>query len=141
MAKLPLPPSDEAIRELQEQGMERLGIRPCVWQAKVALHLLSKLSMVSISATGSGKTITFWLPMMREKGLTLIITPLKTLGHQIAMESCHLNFPAVSITAELLGENTNLVQVIILGRPLRIGSSLFCIENPFRCIPYSSNVP
>src|SRR5258708_30074678 len=96
-----------------------------VWQAKVALHLLSKSSMVSISATGSGKTVTFWLPMMREHGLTLIITPLKTLGHQIAMESCCLNFPAVSITAELLGEHPNLVQVIILGRWFGVSSSHF----------------
>jgi len=64
MVKLPLAPSDEAIQELQKQGMERLGIWPCVWQAKVTLHLLSKSSMVSISATGSGKTVMFWLPMM-----------------------------------------------------------------------------
>ena len=68
-------------------------------------------SLVSISATGSGKSCVFWLPMQYEKGITLIIVPLKTLSQQLADESSHEGFQSVSVTAELLGELPNLLDV------------------------------
>ncbi|KAF8328526.1 P-loop containing nucleoside triphosphate hydrolase protein, partial [Cantharellus anzutake] len=84
--------------------------RACIWQCMVALSLLAKRNVVSISATGSGKTMTFWLPMLREKGITFIVTPLKSLGSQLSDESIKKGFPSVSITAELLGEKPGLVK-------------------------------
>ncbi|KAF8327973.1 P-loop containing nucleoside triphosphate hydrolase protein, partial [Cantharellus anzutake] len=83
----------------------------CIWQCMVALSLLAKRNVVSISATGSGKTMTFWLPMLREKGITFIVTPLKSLGSQLSNESIKKGFPSVSITAKLLGEKPGLVKV------------------------------
>jgi len=66
---------------------------------------------VSISATGSGKSLTFWLPMPYENGLTLIIVPLKNLGQQLADESSWRGFHAVSITRELLGMSPTMFEV------------------------------
>ncbi len=77
----------------------------------VALSLLAKRNVVSILAMGSGKTMTFWLPMLHEKGITFIVTPLKSLGSQLSNESVKKGFPSMSITAELLGEKPGLVKV------------------------------
>ena len=49
--------------------------------------------------------------MQYEKGITLIIVPLKTLSQQLADESSCEGFWGVSVTAELLGESPNLLDV------------------------------
>ena len=49
--------------------------------------------------------------MLHETGLTVIITPLRSLRNQVALESATKGFPAVSITAEVLGENPKLVTI------------------------------
>ena len=103
--------SGDQIASFRTDAEAKFGVRPCLWQCEVALRLLARENLVSISETGSGKTLTFWLPMMREKGLTIIITPLKTLGRQIAEQSLQYGFRGVSITAELLGTNPKVVTV------------------------------
>ena len=60
---------------------------------------------------GSGKTMTFWLPMLHEEGITFIVTPLKSLGSQLSDETIQKGFPSMSITAELLGEKPGLIKV------------------------------
>ena len=99
------------IEEIQLDGVKRFGRRPCRWQSEIALQLINGQSLVSISATGSGKSFVFWLPMPYEDGLTLIIVPLKTLGQQLADESSQRGFRAVSVTAELLGETPTVLEV------------------------------
>ena len=91
--------------------MTCFGQRPCQWQSEIALELINKKSLVSISATGSGKSFVFWLPMPYENGLTLMVILLKTLGRQLAEESCQRGSHAVSVTVELLGELPMLIEV------------------------------
>ncbi|KAJ7467071.1 hypothetical protein FB451DRAFT_1002334, partial [Mycena latifolia] len=39
--------------------------RPCLWQLKVVCVILKRVKDVaSIAATGSGKTLTFWMPLL-----------------------------------------------------------------------------
>src|SRR5260370_25112201 len=76
------------VEQLQDESTIRFGQRPCQWQSEIALKLMNGKNLVSISATGSVKSFVFWLPMPYENGLTLIIIPLKTLGQQLADESC-----------------------------------------------------
>src|SRR5260221_13482340 len=109
MASSALLESD--IRKLQDESEARFHVHACIWQCRVALRLLAKKSIVSISAMGSGKTMTFWLPMLHEEGITFIVTPLKSLGSQLSDESIQKGIPSVSITAELLGENPRLIKV------------------------------
>ena len=99
------------ISQLQEECHSFFGWQLCRWQSEIAFKLLQKKSLVSISATGSGKSCVFWLLMQYEKGITLIIVPLKTLSQQLADESSHEGFWGVSVTAELLGELPNLLDV------------------------------
>src|SRR5260370_39530339 len=107
------------IEALRDESERCLYICACNWQCKIAQSLLAKKSLVSVSGTGSGKTIMFWLLMMREEGLTIIIMPLKSLGMQLAEELEQHGWRAVSIMAEVLGESPDLIKVsylpIILG--------------------------
>ena len=108
---LPTAARPSTIQEIQLDGEKCFGQRPCCWQSEIALHLVNGESLVSISATGSGKSFLFWLPMPYEDGLTLIIVPLKTLGQQLADESSRRGFRAVSVTAELLGETLTVLDI------------------------------
>lgn len=99
------------IEQLQIESTAHFGRKPCRWQSEVAFQLLHKKTLVSISATGSGKSFIFWLPMPYENGLTLIIVPLKSLGQQLADESSRRGFRAVSVTAEVLGDSPRLLEV------------------------------
>src|SRR6266478_2671192 len=108
-AELPARPC--TIEQLQLDGMRHFGQKPCQWQSEVAFQLTSKENLVSISTTGSGKSFIFWLPMLYEDGLTIILVPLKNLGQQLANESSWKGFHAVSITAELLGASPALLEV------------------------------
>ena len=99
------------IEQLQLDGMSHFGQRPCCWQSEIAFKLTSAENLVSISAMGSGKSLIFWLPMLYEDGLTIILVPLKNLGQQLADESSRRGFRAISVTAELLGESSTLLGV------------------------------
>ena len=64
------------------------SIHPCGWQVEVSRWLLERQSnLIVISGTGSGKTLTFWMPMLYETAITIVVTPLKALGAQMAKES------------------------------------------------------
>src|SRR5260370_31392360 len=99
------------IKQLQCECVEHFGWQPCQWQSEIAFKLADLENQISISATGSGKSHIFWLPMIYERGLTIIVIPLKSLGQQLADELSHEGFCAVSITKELLGESPTLLDV------------------------------
>src|SRR5258708_28429320 len=109
MASSALLESD--IWKLQDKSKAKFHVCACIWQCRVALRLLAKKSIVSISVMGSGKTMTFWLPMLHEEVITFIVTPLKSLGSQLSNESIQKGFPSMSIMAELLGEKPGLITV------------------------------
>ena len=105
------PPVASDIKKLQDKSKAHFHVCAGIWQCKVALRLLAKENMVSVSVMGSGKTMTFWLPMLYEEGITFIVMPLKSLGSQLSEESIQKGFPSVSVTAELLGERPRLIKV------------------------------
>ncbi|KAJ7306712.1 hypothetical protein DFH08DRAFT_652520, partial [Mycena albidolilacea] len=50
---------------IRAKAVEHLGYQPCYWQIKVVEAILKRdRDVVCISATGSGKTLTFWLPLL-----------------------------------------------------------------------------
>ena len=77
----------------------------------MAFKLLQGKNLVSVFATGSGKSCVFWLPMQYEEGITIIIVPLKNLGQQLAEESSHKGFWGISVTGEMLGELLDILNV------------------------------
>jgi superfamily II DNA helicase RecQ len=91
-------PSRETIRERTEA---LFGVRPCDFQITDVVAQLEKKHVVTISPTGSGKTLTFWMPLLfNDDGIMILITPLNVLGEQNVDELTRLGIPAVNVTAE-----------------------------------------
>ena len=74
--------------EITAKTLAVLGRSPCLWQCQVAQALLrGNKDVVCISGTGSGKTLTFWMPLLfRPEGIQIVITPLNLLGSQNTTE-------------------------------------------------------
>jgi superfamily II DNA helicase RecQ len=90
-------PSFEQIRSDTERIF---GIRPCVGQVNAAIaQLHNKTDIVFISGTGSGKTLTFWIPMIYEhQSITILVTALNILGQQTTDTLQQAGIPAINVT-------------------------------------------
>ena len=75
-----MPESD---KQVQREVEERMGTRPCIWQIKVVRKVLEGGDVITITATGSGKSFTYWMVLLYIKhGIVVLVTPLKLLGKQ-----------------------------------------------------------
>ena len=86
--------------EVQREVEERTGTRPCIWQIEVVRMVLDGKDVITIAATGSGKSFPYWIPLLYIKhGIVILVTPLKLLGKQFVdiLEKNQLR--AVSMTA------------------------------------------
>jgi len=55
-----VPPCEE----IRQKTFEAFGFHPCLWQIHVVEAILKhNHNLISIGATGSGKTLTFWMPL------------------------------------------------------------------------------
>lgn len=86
---------------------DALGKVPCLWQVKLChAQIQSRVvsphqDIISISATGSGKTLTFFMPLVFcKEGITIVVTALNVLGDQFVREAGEAKFSGVSVTAE-----------------------------------------
>ena len=79
-----------------------MDVRPCLWQIKVALATLKgEKNVLSISRTGSGKTLTFWLPLVLcDDGIIIVVLPLNILAKQNLDQLSQAGINAVVITGE-----------------------------------------
>ncbi|EPQ53958.1 P-loop containing nucleoside triphosphate hydrolase protein, partial [Gloeophyllum trabeum ATCC 11539] len=77
-----------SIKKLRDRVQATFTKRPCLWQIRVAQSLREKKNdVVLVAATGSGKTLSFWMPLLMaleegEDKFIIIITPLNVLGKQ-----------------------------------------------------------
>ncbi|KAJ7254282.1 P-loop containing nucleoside triphosphate hydrolase protein [Mycena rebaudengoi] len=95
-------PPQYSFAEIREKATTHFGYTPCLWQIQVVEAILKRDGdVVCISATGSGKTLTFWLPLLfRADGIQLVISPLNILGDQNVQELKEMNIEAIAITSE-----------------------------------------
>ena len=92
-------PSLDAVRQ---HCIDKLGERPCLWQLKITEAILKReKDVVCIAGTGSGKTITFWMPLLFRDGIQMVMTPLNILGIQNVKELNGHGIPAISIYSEM----------------------------------------
>ena len=55
--------------------------------------------LVTLAPTGSGKTLTFWIPFLfNEDGITVVITPLNILGENNIKELSDVSIAAINLT-------------------------------------------
>jgi len=93
------------LSEIRDQVESLFGRCPCLWQLRVVQAILKNdKDIVSVSATGSGKTLTFWMPLLFiPDGIQIVVTPLNILGKQninIALILTKVGINAVLVTAE-----------------------------------------
>lgn len=73
-----------------------------LWQCNAALaQLRGEKDVICISGTGSGKTLTIWIPLLFwPSGVQIIITPLNVLGSQNHQQLERVGIPAIAIQGE-----------------------------------------
>ncbi|KAJ7908543.1 P-loop containing nucleoside triphosphate hydrolase protein [Mycena leptocephala] len=95
-------PPQYSTEQIRARAVEHLGYQPCLWQIKVVEAILRRDGdVVCISATGSGKTLTFWLPLLfKADGIQLVISPLNILGDQNVVQLGEMGIKGISIPSE-----------------------------------------
>src|SRR3984885_10148371 len=95
-------PNLPSFAEIRRRTQEVLGYRPCLWQIRVVEAILRHdKDIIAIAATGSGKTLTFWMPLLFKKdGIQVVITPLNILGKQNVESLKVMGIRGITVTAE-----------------------------------------
>lgn len=92
------------VKLARERSQQVFGhkIWPCLWQVKVALATLrGDKHVVSIARTGSGKTLTFWIPViLTDDGILIVVVPLNILAEQNVSRLTQAGIKALVITGE-----------------------------------------
>jgi superfamily II DNA helicase RecQ len=112
MSTLPKP-TTPSFAEIRKRTQEVLGYRPCLWQIRVVEAILKHdKDIISIAATGAGKTLTFWMPLLFKKdGIQVIITPLNILGKQNVKSLQTMGISGITVTAENATKQTFKVRL------------------------------
>ena len=92
----------QLVQQVRRKVKDVFGVEPCVWQIRVALAFLrGDKHVVSIARTGSGKTMTFWIPViLKPDGILIVVVPLNTLGNQNIEQLTRVGISAIALTAE-----------------------------------------
>ncbi|KIK11093.1 hypothetical protein PISMIDRAFT_123296, partial [Pisolithus microcarpus 441] len=91
-----------SLSNIRTSTQQFFGVRPCLWQLKVAETILKgDKDIICIAGTGMGKTLTFWMPLLfREDGMQIVVTPLNLLGKQNVAYLSKAGIWAISISGE-----------------------------------------
>ena len=98
----PAPRPSLSQAELQQKTIQRFGQIPYKWQCTIAQEILKRdRDVMLIAATGSGKTLTFWMPLLAaHDSVQIICAPLNLLGTVNVASLAQKGIPAICITAE-----------------------------------------
>lgn len=87
--------------EIIQKTRETFGITPCKWQIEAVRFQLVGDHLLVIVATGGGKTVPFWIPLLFEpESVLFVITPLNSLAEQHAKKLNEAGFAAIAFNAE-----------------------------------------
>ncbi|KAH9014978.1 P-loop containing nucleoside triphosphate hydrolase protein [Lactarius pseudohatsudake] len=96
-----------SLNDMQEAVKDCFGLSPCTWQLKASLTQLEGNDLLTLASTGSGKTLTFWIPLLFNwDGVSIIITPLNVLGEKNVDELLLVSIPAVNLTTSSASDRT-----------------------------------
>ncbi|KAI0779152.1 hypothetical protein BC629DRAFT_1522799 [Irpex lacteus] len=87
--------NDDEFRAKCEEVFEK---RPCHFQTKLYRAQRQGKNIISVARTGSGKTITYLMPLIdSDDGIIIIVTALNILGEQFVHEAEAAGFSAISV--------------------------------------------
>lgn len=105
-------PIQWTIKRICDLVQSKFNQRACYFQIKVGRALYEKQNdVVGVAATGSGKTLSFWIPLLMalEDGLdkmVVVVTPLNLLGKQNVDLLAKAGISGVAIDAENASDKT-----------------------------------
>ncbi|KAH9917710.1 P-loop containing nucleoside triphosphate hydrolase protein, partial [Fomitopsis serialis] len=91
-----------SLDEIRETTLAVFRCDPCRWQSLACqASLAGDKDLINVAPTGSGKTLTFWMPLLfRKDGIQIVVTPLNILGTQNEEDLAKVNVQAVAVHAE-----------------------------------------
>jgi ATP-dependent DNA helicase RecQ len=112
------PPSAQqwTIKRIRDLVARKLGKRACWTQIKIAQALWEGRDVVGVAATGAGKTLSFWIPLLMalEEGLDkqiIVVTPLNLLGKQNEWLLKKADITAIAVDKESLKKDPGIWKV------------------------------
>jgi superfamily II DNA helicase RecQ len=102
------------IRALVQHAFNK---RACLFQIKIAQALYAGKDTIACSLTGSGKTLTFFIPLLMKKAdgeerTSIIVTPLNLLGKQMEDDMKASEITTVAVSRDTA--KTSLFKICIL---------------------------
>ncbi|KAF9565288.1 P-loop containing nucleoside triphosphate hydrolase protein [Agrocybe pediades] len=95
MPKFTIPTIDE-VRTCTEKAF---GVSPRLFQIEDTISQLEQNDTITISPTGSGKTMTFWMPLLfNGGGIKIVVTSLNILGDQNVNQLARLGIKGINLT-------------------------------------------
>jgi ATP-dependent helicase YprA (DUF1998 family) len=99
-----------SVNDVRQLVSRVFGKRPCWLQVQAALAVYGGNDVVVCAATGFGKTLTFWIPLLMalEEGrdkVSIVVTPLNLLGKQNVESLKNAGIRAVAVDGDTLNED------------------------------------
>lgn len=96
---------DWSIKDIRDLVQKKFNKRACWFQIKIALALQLGKDVVGIAATGVGKTLSFWIPLLMalEEGhdsMIVVVTPLNLLGKKNVDELSAAGIKGIAIDSK-----------------------------------------
>ncbi|KAI0681881.1 P-loop containing nucleoside triphosphate hydrolase protein [Cytidiella melzeri] len=142
-----LCPDIPTVDTIRTNTKKLLSCYPCLWQAQASQVILRGVKdLVVKSGTGSGKTLTFWIPLLfSPTGIQVVITPLNILGTQNEAKLAARGIKAISIN----GKNVNYkniqdikdtkYRVVIVNPEIALGAGS-AFEAVWKCNAFTSRI-
>jgi len=87
--------------QLHSKVKDSFRVQPCIFQAHSVLAQLQQKDCITVSLTGSGKTLTFWMPLLfNDNRIIIVVTALNILGEKNVTEIEKLGISAANITGK-----------------------------------------
>jgi len=77
-------------------------------QAEVVAAMLARRDVLSVAPTGSGKSISYWVPAVVDGGLTMVVSPLIALMKDQVDRLTERGVPARSSTRRWSGQSRSI---------------------------------
>lgn len=111
---MPAPPVLPTKEEIISRTLQQFNKRPCYLQIKICQAILEQTkNIVCMAATGFGKTLTFFMPLLfNQEGIIIIVTALNILGQQNVSQLQSIGISAIAVNGDTCNVELAMVRCI-----------------------------